>query len=176
MLIRAEIWVPVVGYEGLYEVSDLGAVRSLSRRVGTSNGGWRLTPTKELRPCLRSGYPSVVLFKEGKRKRVAVHRLVLETFVGPCPAGAEACHENGRRDDPRLVNLRWDTRRANQADRVRHGTSGLYGRRLNPDEAAQILAERGHISQVQLAKQFGVALATVNHIHTGRNWKRLHHA
>ena len=57
----------------------------------------------------------------GKRKNVAVAHCVLFAFIGPKPANQECCHENDNREDNRLVNLRWDTRAANQVDRIKNG-------------------------------------------------------
>lgn len=51
-----------------------------------------------------------------------VSRLILETFVGPCPEGMECCHNNGNPEDNRLENLRWDTRSNNHLDKIKHGT------------------------------------------------------
>ena len=66
------------------------------------------------------GYRRVTLHC-GNRKRVSryVHRLVLLAFVGPCPEGKEACHNDGNQRNNRLDNLRWDTPKANAADRIR---------------------------------------------------------
>lgn len=115
----AETWMPVVGYEGLYEVSDLGRVRSLDRKdpLGRRLRGKML----KLRAHPR-GYMQTTLTRDGVCVTKKIHRLVLEAFVGPCPSGMEACHDNGIRDDNRPSNLRWDTPRANAADRIAHGT------------------------------------------------------
>lgn len=117
-----EMWKPVVGWEGLYEVSNHGRVRSLDRTIQTKRGPWRYKG-KVLSPGVnRHGYPMVHLKNASSKKMAKVHRLVLEAFVGPCPDGMEGCHNNGIRDDARLVNLRWDTHSANEYDRRRHGT------------------------------------------------------
>lgn len=71
------------------------------------------------------GYSTVRLrHPDGRKSTPRVHRAVLETFVGPCPPGMEACHNNGDRTDNRLENLRWDTHQANERDKVNHGTNG----------------------------------------------------
>lgn len=81
----------------------------------------------------RLGRRSVVLCRGGKHLNRYVHRLVLETFVGPRPLGMECCHYNGDPSDNRLENLRWDTKSANAKDAVRHGTFGLRGVRCPKD-------------------------------------------
>lgn len=116
-----EQWRPVVGYEGLYEVSDHGRVRSLDRITRTGNGD-RLYRSRFLEGYISLGYRRVALTRGGKSVHYLVHRLVLEAFVGPCPDGMEGCHNNGDRADARLSNLRWDTRLANIRDKFEHGT------------------------------------------------------
>src|SRR4051794_9067393 len=119
-----EEWRSVVGYEGRYEVSDQGRVRSLERIVEIRPGVTKVQPGRILKHVITHlGYPIITLPKnqEGRRKNVRVQRLVLEAFVGPCPPGMEACHNDDVSLDCRLQNLRWDTRQANIADRCRNG-------------------------------------------------------
>ena len=122
----AERWRPIPGHEGAYEVSDLGRVRSLDRKVwfGASKRAaahWQLVRGRLLRPGLGShGYLTVVLGREHGSH--LVHRLVLLAFEGPCPAQQEVCHGNGDRTDNRLCNLRYGTRTENILDAVAHGT------------------------------------------------------
>jgi hypothetical protein len=117
--VETERWLPVVGWEGLYEVSDQGRVRSLDRIVHTKAGWSRRHQGRTLRSLQCHGYQTVELTSG---HRVSVHRLVLEAFVGPCPDGLECCHGVGGPSDNRLSNLRWDTRSENMYDRCRHGT------------------------------------------------------
>lgn len=119
----SERWIPVVGWEGYYEVSDRGQVRSVDREIVRSDGQVRRFKGKLLSPGTnRHGYPVVVLSRPEKSKTMKVHRLVLHAFVGECPKGMEACHNNGVRADASLTNLRWDTPSSNQFDRRIHGT------------------------------------------------------
>ena len=69
----------------------------------------------------RDGHTYVHLGNNKSKSLYAVHRIVLETFVGGCPVGMECCHGNGVAGDNRLQNLRWDTHDANNKDRLRHG-------------------------------------------------------
>lgn len=120
----SEEWRAVVGYEGRYEVSNLGRVRSLDRLVRGGKGGLRPVKGRVLKPMAgQYGHLSVDLCKGGRRIRrmSRVHRLVLESFVGPCPDGMEVCHYDGDPANNRIENLRYDTRSANMFDRVRHG-------------------------------------------------------
>jgi NUMOD4 motif/HNH endonuclease len=114
----AERWKPVVGYEGYYEVSDLGRVRSLRHRWGPRPVPLVLKP--QSRP---SGHLHVSLYGYSKNGSTqAIHHLVLEAFVSPCPEGFEGCHGDGDPANNALGNLRWDTRSANVQDALRHGT------------------------------------------------------
>jgi hypothetical protein len=122
-----ERWRPVAGYEGFYEVSDQGAVKSVTRIIPRS-GTVRTPHPMVLNGRIRkpsantSGHMVVSLSKIGKTHGKLVHRLVLEAFIGPCPDGMEGCHNNGDPSDNRLANLRWDTRSNNALDAVAHGT------------------------------------------------------
>lgn len=121
-----ESWRPVVGYEGLYEVSDLGRVWSLGR---TDSTGKTRRPRMLRGSTDNAGYQVFGLTalslpgQPGKQRFLRVHTLVLTAFVGPCPPGLECCHDNGDPGDNRLANLRWDTSLANAADIKRHGTA-----------------------------------------------------
>lgn len=115
-----ERWLPVVGWEGIYEVSDHGRIRSLTRKDSTG----RTRRGRVLRPdTYRGGYLRVSLALGGGVTRRSVHHLVLEAFFGPCPDGMEGCHNNGVPNENRLSNLRWDTHPANVADSIRQGTN-----------------------------------------------------
>ena len=114
-------WLDVVGYEGLYQVSDTGLVRSLDRRCASGYGSTRRVPGNLLTGFPASGYIQVTLYNGGVRKKLLVHRLVLLTFRGPCPEGMEGCHGDGNTENNRLGNLRWDTKRGNWADRRNNG-------------------------------------------------------
>lgn len=116
---NAERWLPVSGFEGRYEVSDHGRIRSLTclDAAGRLRRGRLLRPRETTRNHL-----SVALYADGFRSDRQLHHLVLEAFVGPMPAGLEGCHRNDDPRDNRLDNLRWDTRSANVLDSVRNGS------------------------------------------------------
>lgn len=117
-----ERWLPIEGFPG-YEVSDQGRVRCWRPRTHTAKAPTepRLVAST---PAPPGGYLMVQLCTgDGRQAGKRVHRLVLETFVGPSN-GLDACHLNGVRTDNRLENLRWDTRKGNFSDKKLHGTSG----------------------------------------------------
>lgn len=116
-----ENWKPVPGFEGRYEVSDRGRVKSLARPIPQKNGRTRLCGEVILKTEVNNGgYHRVQLWSGNHRHRKYVHRLVLEAFVGPCPDGMEACHWNDDPSDNRLENLRWASQSENTYDRVRN--------------------------------------------------------
>lgn len=121
-----ERWLPVPGYEGVYEVSDLGRVRSLTRYIRHSSGSPKIHRGRHLNrvPSDKSNpksYLRVGIGRDGKLRARDVHALVLEAFVGPRPPGMQCCHYNGNPRDNRLSNLRWDAPSGNKMDDVRNG-------------------------------------------------------
>lgn len=112
----SEIWRTLPDWEGIYEVSDSGRVRSLDRI--TSRGRLR---GRVLSPGISNGYLTVCLSGDGRRRTAKVHTLVAETFLGPRPADRVVCHGNGDKTDNRLANLRYDSPSENVRDVVRHG-------------------------------------------------------
>jgi hypothetical protein len=133
----------------------------------------RLKPGKD-----GGGYLIVGLQKDGKQYTRKVHQLILETFVGKCPNGMEACHLNGVRDDNRLKNLRWDTPKANCADRKLHGThpnGEKNGRhKLNEMQVRVIrrCCESG-MMQTETAEVFGVNQLAISRIVHRKTWGHL---
>lgn len=131
-----EEWRPVFGYQGAYEISDRGQVRSVARSV-TYHNRWgtttaRLEPARLMKLTNRQGYIEVGLSKDGLQVQKKVHRLILESFVGECPDGMETRHLNGSSTDNRRLNLAWGTPSENTFDRVDHGTHCKTSRKHCP--------------------------------------------
>ncbi len=110
-----EEWRSIPGFEGLYEASNLGRVRSLDH-------GRRKGRVLKQRFLSRREYVVVTMSRNGKYRDQFVHRMVLKAFCGEPPPGYECCHNNGNPTDNQLENLRWDSRNENSVDQVRHGT------------------------------------------------------
>src|SRR4030042_5419324 len=119
---KNEIWRDIKGYEGKYQISNYARIRNLNYH--------RMKYTKILSIWVDKRYDRVCLWKNNISNIFSVHRLVLETFIGSCPEGKEACHNNGRRTDNRVENLRWDTRKNNHEDKKKHGTMAC-GEKIN---------------------------------------------
>ncbi len=99
--------------------------------VGTNGTVWTRKRGKFRRMKQQTnpdGYKRVTFFLVGKKRSYYVHRLVLLAFVGPCPFGMEGCHGPGGQRDNSLANVRWDTPKANAADRIR----ARYARKYVP--------------------------------------------
>ena len=151
MATHAEQWLPVPGYEGHYSVSNFGRVRSDSRVIVDKNGHGRKMPKLTLRPEKKeTGHLVVCLWKNHKRERLYVHRIVLEAFVGEAPPGTQACHWNDDKEDNRPENLRWGTPNENMFDRVRNGihhnavkTHCKWGHEFTPENTKPQSGKRG---------------------------------
>ncbi len=122
-----EQWRDVPGWEGVYQVSDTGQVRSVTRRI---SGSQKCCPTRVmLGRVLRAGlsgknktYRMVSLTSPGRKRECRyVHDLVLAAFKGPKPPGLEVCHGQAGQQNNSLSNLRYDTRSANAQDRLLFG-------------------------------------------------------
>jgi hypothetical protein len=173
-----EVWQPVVGYEGLYEVSDLGRVRSLDRWLPCRDGQRQWHRGKVLKQLSNgNGYQGVSLSNlcEGiKPKRMYAHSLVLESFVGPRPSGHQAAHGDGDRSNNRLSNLRWATVSDNLADKLDHGTHQLGEQNpiavLSEVDVLSIRQRYRHGLGATLAREYGVDPGTVYAVVKQKNW------
>ena len=114
----SEQWRAVPGYEGSYEVSDHGSVRSLNRVThdGKHLHGQAIRPYR-----MPTGHIRVALGKFGKKKTLKVHRLVLLAFIGPAETGMECLHIDGNPSNNYVENLQWGTKSENVKDQIRHG-------------------------------------------------------
>lgn len=134
-----------------YRVCDDGSV--WSNKIG---GKWRM----KLPGTLPSGHKYVFLHNEHGPKSHLIHRLVLCVFKGPCPDGMEGCHNDGNPANNDISNLRWDTRQANCADAIKHGTfprgSRKKSAKLNEADVEEIRSRLAYGEmQKDLATRFG---------------------
>jgi len=139
-----ELWKSVVGFEGAYEVSDLGRVRSLLR------GGRVLRPGRST-SC---GHLVVLLGRKNKRY---VHALVAEAFVGPRPLGCDVLHLDGNAGNNAAVNLKYGTRSENNAHVVYHGRRKVTIKQIKWARAQ--LADGRFGSLTRVARTLGVSVS-----------------
>lgn len=161
-----EIWIDVPGYEGHYQISNMGRIRSMDRSVIDKKGRNHITIGGVMKPTpdKKTGHMRIGLWKNSKRRVLYVHRLVMETFVGECPYGLEVCHNDGDSSNNRLDNLRYDTRHENMIDASkinRHPAQKL--------STEDVIAIRQRLSngerQKDIAKDYGVgqyAISAIN--------------
>ena len=171
-----EEWRPVVGWEGLYEVSSLGRVRSVTRlievaagrRLGCYRKKWQ---GRVLRPGTNAeGYLYVHLSGLGHSREARVHVLVCEAFHGLRPLGHVAAHNDGKSLNNNASNLRWDTPAGNMADTALHGTKNAGERHSQAKlSAAQVQAVRLSIESCStLACHYGVSRSHISRLRSGR--------
>lgn len=173
-----EIWKPIPGWEGLYEASSEGRIRSVARHIKARTGMTRKLPTRVLRGANSRGYRTVVLHKDGIGKSYLVHRLVCEAFHGPCPDGLMVAHTDGTRSNNVPSNLRWATAQENSADTIRHGRSPKGVRhhfaKLSEDDIMDIRRRRGDgETLVAISERYKVDHSTIWQISKRKTWSHI---
>ena len=168
------MWKNIINFENIYQVSNDGIVRN--KKTGRILKQFTNNITKHL---------FVFLYKDSIRKIIKVHRLVLETFVGPCPPGMECRHLDGNPQNNKLENLKWGTRSENRRDRTVHGRDKSKGYHLHVGECnhnskltnekvleIDFLVSRG-IPPKELAVWYGISRRTVWLIGIHKTWFHL---
>lgn len=182
-----EIWKPLPKWEGLYEVSSLGRVRSLDREwvQPHSRTGRPVKVTKQgkilkqSKTSSRIEYMRVTLRRPKYHEVRSVHQLVLEAFAGPKPEGMVCRHLNGDPTDNRAENLAWGSQQENVDDRASHGKTVRGTRhwqsRFSEDDVRSIRAEYEAGAGIsELARKYGAPISTINNLLPGgKNWRHI---
>ncbi|MFZ3286550.1 MAG: HNH endonuclease [Telluria sp.] len=175
-----ENWLPLVGWEGVYDISDLGRIARIKKHRRCRTG--LISCTSKV-----NGYP-IAHLRDGPERhaQTLLHRLVALTFLGPSPAGqSQVNHKNGNRSDPRLVNLEWVSCSENHLHAYRTlGRSKVskpnkgeaHGRSKLTDANVIAIRERygaGGISQQSIANEFGVNVTTISFVVRRVSWTHI---
>lgn len=175
-----ETWLPVMGYEGLYEVSNMGNFRSLDRIVPHNEGkllrkmkGKILVKTKD-----KLGRNYINFSKNGKTNKVRAHLIVAKHFIGPNPNRLDVCHNDGDNSNNCVTNLRYDTHKSNMEDMANHGRSQRGEKNYNTVATTeQVLKIRKLRKEGLFYKdiciQVGLSFDLVAKVCQGRTWKWL---
>ncbi|MEQ1663212.1 MAG: NUMOD4 domain-containing protein [Thiobacillus sp.] len=163
-----ELWADIPGFEGDYQASTLGNVRSIKRGL-----------CRMLNQVVSTGgYKVVCLSLHGKAKSRRVHQLVAMTFIRLPERGEYVCHNDGDRANNRPENLRIDTPLANSNDMDKHGTRARGERHGNAKLTSESVAEirrlkaRG-LLRSDIAAAAGVTVSAVQDVLSGRRWSHV---
>lgn len=170
-----EIWVPIPNYEGLYEVSNFGTVRSLTRTVKIGPN-FRTIESQVLKPMFNRGYYQIIVCKNSKHKTLKPHRLVAQLFIPNPQNKPEVNHRDANKLNNRVDNLEWNTSQENSLHSVKLGlrivteksreaarrNSKLTPKGINAKKVIDIAT--GHIfsSVGEAAKSLGMRGATLS--------------
>lgn len=168
-----EIWKDIPGYEGSYQISNIGRVKSLRRFY---NKGWHADKILAIHPN-NFGYFHVKIRKDGGSRDFQVHALVALAFIGPYPPGKEINHKNGVVTDNHPDNLEYITHGENMAHkyRVLGVKPNKNNVKLTAKQVRQIrrLFNPYYYTYPMLAKKFGVSAGNIYAIIHRKTWKEV---
>lgn len=172
-----EIWKDIPGYEGVYQISNLGNCRVLSRTL--NNKSYPGRHIKEFQTI--DGYYKFSLYKDRRQRQYLAHRLVAIAFI-PNPLGkGQVNHLNGIKTDNRLVNLEWVTHSENAKHACKIGLTKTHGE-FNPRaimtekevlKIRSIRASKDRPSLKTIAQTFGVSLSCISKIIYRESWTHI---
>lgn len=174
-----ENWKEVTGYEGMYEVSDLGNVRSVDRFVvHTKSTGFRIQKGAIKKQGKNSdGYSTVVLFLKNKNKSYLVHRLIGIAFI-PNPENKDTInHKDGNKSNNNLNNLEWNSHSENTKHAWRNGLISkktgdtCNNRKLTSIQVSEIRKLLPNNTHKKISEIYGVSRSAISAISIGQNWK-----
>lgn len=177
----SEVWKDVIGYEGFYQVSNMGNVKRVGKGLAVVTN--RLLKNRRT----NDGYIKVKLCVHQKARLVSVHVLVAEAFICPRPAGKQVNHKNGKTDQNNPENLEWATPSENLQHSYdvlgrlppqgeKHGNAKLTDVDIREIRRLHALHTGYHAfenSYTDLAERYGVTRGLIGHIVRRANWKHV---
>ena len=171
-----EEWRDICGYEGYYQVSSFGRVRSLDRYALSSTGQNRLLRGKLIKLGKASGYFKVDLSLAGSSKTFYVHRLVAAAFIGVCVDGFQVNHDDGNKLNNHVGNLEYCTPKQNMQHAIKAGLKVHHkgSSKFTHDEIRTIrLRAKSGEAYKSIAKEFGVHLTSISAIARHITWSHI---
>jgi hypothetical protein len=171
-------WRAVVGYEGLYEVSACGQIRSLPRLAPHYTGVMLTRGGRLLKGCYDAkGYRRVSLCREGRTRGFHVHTLVAAAFLGPRPPGMVTRHKDGNTKNNSVTNLAYGTSQDNSDDMRLHGTvrrgSNHARAKVTDEQVLEIRALHRILTYRELAGRFGLSVNQIDNIVNRHQWRHI---
>lgn len=172
-----EIWKDIVGYEGFYQVSNLGKIKGLDRFVSSSHNCKRLVKGKIIKPTIRVCYHKVCLSKPNQIWQVSVHRLVALHFIENPENKPQVNHKNGIKTDNRVDNLEWCTTFENRQHAFDTGLQKAikgekhYISKLTEKDVLDI--RKSSLLQRELSLIYGVHRVCISQVKLRKTWKHI---
>lgn len=176
-----EEWKDIKGYEGLYQISTHGKIRSLGRYIKSKNNSERFIKGRILKFFRdKQGYLKKDISKNGKKETCRVHRLVLTAFDRPPKPGEQCNHKDGNKQNNDILNLEWVTAYENERHSIEVLGKSNEGEKSGRTELIndkvkkiKILLKEEKLLQKEIAELCNVSEAIINQIKQGKTWKHI---
>ena len=185
-----EEWKDVEGYEGYYQASNLGRIKSISRKRYNKNGGKPGVLKERILKQTKNGdgYYCVKLYKNGKSKSIKIHRIIADTFINNLKNDPEVNHKDGVKTNNKTSNLEWVTSKENVNHAYEMGLNPCM-RDINIEKIIELSNKGYYTNQIakkmncdrkmisRRAKKYGIIIRDgrknkgVNNEHSNINWK-----